>query len=155
MHIWHAFQADNEKVSGLCRHTVRIGGGFSWEWSKGNDFWNLEQQFVDREIVARVRHIGPRVCATRVGLAPKTFARGADPKSEALAIPQNVMEFVPEIPVELDVALFTKCLRSAPSGSASGLGGCTNEMLQVCLDDCELFQLLFPESVKKGLCLPP
>ena len=58
------------------------------------------------------------------------------------AIPQNVMEFVPERPVELDVALFTKCLRSAPSGSASGLGGCTNDVLQVCLDDYELFQLL-------------
>ena len=22
---------------GLCRHAVRIGGGFSWEWSSGNE----------------------------------------------------------------------------------------------------------------------
>ena len=56
---------------GLCRHAVRIGGGFSWEWSNGNELWDLVvvrnfftrcgssfclvstavvgQQFVDRE----------------------------------------------------------------------------------------------------------
>ena len=56
---------------GLCRNAVRIGGGFSWEWSKGNELWDLVvlrnlftrcgsssclvstaavvQQFVDRE----------------------------------------------------------------------------------------------------------
>ena len=26
---------------GLCRQSVRIGGGFSWEWSNGNELWNL------------------------------------------------------------------------------------------------------------------
>ena len=26
---------------GLCRHAVRIGGGFSWEWSNGNELWDL------------------------------------------------------------------------------------------------------------------
>ena len=55
------------------------------------------------------------------------------PQVRGMAIPQNVMEFVLERPVELDVALFTKCLHSAPSGSAFG-PGCTNEMLRVCLD---------------------
>ena len=81
-----------------------------------------------------------------------------------MAIHQSVMEFVFERLVELDVALFTKCARSAPSGSASGPGGCTNEMLRVCLDDHE-FQLLFrtvehtakadmPESVRKA-CVSP
>ena len=56
---------------GLCRHAVRIGGGFSWEWSNGNELWDwvvvrnlfarcgsssclvstaaVGQQFVDRE----------------------------------------------------------------------------------------------------------
>ena len=56
---------------GLCRHDVRIGGGFSWKWSNGNELWDLVvvrnyfarcgrssclvstaavgQQFVDRE----------------------------------------------------------------------------------------------------------
>ena len=55
----------------------------------------------------------------------------------------------------------TKCLQSAPSGCAPGPGGCSNEMLRVCLDDCEVFQFLFraaedcasasmPESVSKA-----
>ena len=103
---------------------------------------------------------------TGAQLAPKTLdtlaeLQGRRPQVRGMAIHQNVMEFVPERPVELDVALFTKCLRSAPSGSASGPGGCTNEMLRVCLDDHELFQLLFraaedtakadmPESVRKA-----
>ena len=26
---------------GLCRHAVRIGGGFSWEWSNGNELWKI------------------------------------------------------------------------------------------------------------------
>ena len=35
---------------GLCRHTVRIGGGFSWEWSNGNELWDL---VVVRNLFAR------------------------------------------------------------------------------------------------------
>ena len=38
--------------------------------------------------------------------------------------------------------MFAKCSREAPSGSAPGPGGCTNEMLRVCLDDGEVLQLL-------------
>ena len=49
----------------------------------------------------------------------------------------------PDKPVELDMKLFTKCLQSAPSGCSPGPGGCTNEMLRLCLDDPELVQLLF------------
>ena len=26
---------------GLCRHAVRIGGGFCWEWTSDNEFWEL------------------------------------------------------------------------------------------------------------------
>ena len=26
---------------GLCRHAVRIGGGFCWEWTNDNEFWEL------------------------------------------------------------------------------------------------------------------
>ena len=26
---------------GLCRHVVRIGGGFCWEWTNDNEFWDL------------------------------------------------------------------------------------------------------------------
>ena len=35
---------------GLCRHAVRIGGGFSWEWSNGNELWKL---VVVRNLFAR------------------------------------------------------------------------------------------------------
>eukprot|EP00974_Lingulodinium_polyedra_P034700 3335426-Lingulodinium_polyedra.AAC.1 len=31
-----------DAAGALCRHAVRIGGGFSWEWSAGNELWNLE-----------------------------------------------------------------------------------------------------------------
>ena len=34
----------------------------------------------------------------------------------------------------MDKELFITALRSSPSGSAAGPGGCTNEMLRVCLD---------------------
>ena len=64
-------------------------------------------------------------------------------------VPQDVMELVPDKPVHLDLALFTQCVRNAPSGNASHPGGCTNEMLRICLDDHELFQLLFRAA---GLC---
>ena len=45
--------------------------------------------------------------------------------------------------VVLSRKIFTKCLQEASSGSSPGPGGCTNEMLRVCLDDGELFQLLY------------
>ena len=35
---------------GLCRHAVRIGDGFSWKWSNGNDLWKL---VVVRNLFAR------------------------------------------------------------------------------------------------------
>ena len=35
---------------GLCRHAVRIGGGFSWEWSNGNELWD---SVVVRNLFAR------------------------------------------------------------------------------------------------------
>ena len=46
-----------------------------------------------------------------------------------------VMAFVPEQDLELKWSNFTKCLKESPSGTAPGPGGCTNEFLQVCLDD--------------------
>ena len=65
------------------------------------------------------------------------------PQERVGEIPQEVMEFVPDRPLELDFKLFTECLQNAPSGCAQGPGGCTNEMLRTCLDDPEVFQLLF------------
>ena len=56
--------------------------------------------------------------------------------------PTRVVERDPESVLVLDPKLFAECLWKAPTGSASGPGGCTNEMLRVCLDDLELLQLL-------------
>ena len=39
---------------GLCRHAVRIGGGFSWELSNGNELWNL---VIVRNFFAKVHFI--------------------------------------------------------------------------------------------------
>ena len=58
-------------------------------------------------------------------------------------ISQEVIDHVPEAPLQLEVKVFAKCLRTAPSGSAPQVqGGCTNEMLRVCLDDSETMTLL-------------
>ena len=58
-------------------------------------------------------------------------------------IPQRVLEYSPERPVVLSRKIFTKCLQEVPSGSSPGPRDCTNEMLRVCLDGGELFQLLY------------
>ena len=52
------------------------------------------------------------------------------------------MQFSPDSPLALDPHTFAKRLRSAPSGSAPGPGGCSYQMLETCLDDAELLQLL-------------
>ena len=53
------------------------------------------------------------------------------------------MEYRPDVPLALSWKTFTKCLRESPSGSSPRPGGCTNEMLRVCLDDEEVLQLLY------------
>ena len=65
---------------------------------------------------------------TGAALAPKTLDTLAQlqerrPKERVMEIPPEVVEFVPDRPFELDRALFTKCLQSAPSGCAPGPGG--------------------------------
>ena len=62
---------------------------------------------------------------TGAALAPKTLdtltqLQGRRPQEREMDIPAEVMEFVPDRPLELDHALFTKCLQSAPSGFAPG-----------------------------------
>ena len=95
---------------------------------------------------------------TGADLAPKTMETLAElqdrrPQVRVVDIPQEVIDFVPDRPVELDMKLFTKCLQSAPSGCSPGPGGCTNEMLRLCLDDPELVQLLFRAA--EDCALPP
>ena len=80
-------------------------------------------------------------------LAPKTREtlaelQGRRPQERVREIPDEVMASNPTR-VNLDNFTFSKCLSSAPSGSAPGPGGCTYEMLKVCLGDAEATHLLF------------
>ena len=49
---------------GLCRHAVRIGGEFSWEWSNGNELWDL---VVVRNLFARCGSSSCLVSTAAVG----------------------------------------------------------------------------------------
>ena len=85
---------------------------------------------------------------TGAALAPKTAdtlreLQEKRPIAQVREIPPVVLDYTPERPLDLDADLFGQCLSSAPSGTAPGPGGCTNEMLRVCLDDREVLQLLF------------
>ena len=57
MHSWHAYV-------GLCRHAVRLAGGFSWEWINCNEFWDL---VVVRNLFARSGSSSCLVCTAAVG----------------------------------------------------------------------------------------
>ena len=54
----------------------------------------------------------------------------------------EILESRPEVPLSLDKELFVSALRSSPSGTAPGPGGCTNEMLHMCKDDAHVLDLL-------------
>ena len=93
-------------------------------------------------------------------LAPKNEAtlrelRERRPQKASREIPREVLDFVPHAPLELSFKLFSISLRSAPAGSSPGPGGCTNEMLKVCLDDQEPFNCcsVQPTSLPEGMCL--
>ena len=58
------------------------------------------------------------------------------PQERRKEIPAEVLEFVPEGKLQLSLKKFAICVRSAPSGSSPGPGGCL-EMLRVLLDDKE------------------
>ena len=80
-------------------------------------------------------------------LAPKTRdtleeLQRRRPQERVREIPVEVMMSNPRR-VNLDNTIFSKCLSSAPSGSAPGPGGCTYEMLKVCLGGAEATLLLF------------
>ena len=80
-------------------------------------------------------------------MAPKTRAtldelQQRRPLEQRREIPLPVLEFNPDAPSSLKKELFVSALRTSPSGSAAGPGGCTNEVLRVCLDDAHVLQLL-------------
>ena len=76
--------------------------------------------------------------------------------SLAREIPVEVMASSPTS-VNVDTSTFSKYLSSTTSGSASGPGGCTYEMLKVCLGDTEATHLLFhaPEELDRAKAPEP
>ena len=84
---------------------------------------------------------------TGAALAPKNGAtlgelRHQRPQTQLREIPPAVLEAQPPRAVTLDRKILHSCLLGSPSGVAPGPGGCTNEMLRVCLDDAEILSLL-------------
>ena len=100
------------------------------------------------EVVPRAIGCSKGTCLERQELVGATLAPKTRETLEELQ-GRRPQERVREIPVEmassvnLDNIIFSKCLSSAPSGSAPGPGGCTYEMLKVCLGDAEATHLLF------------
>ena len=91
--------------------------------------------------VSRARHeltgapLPPKNLATLNGL------RERRPQERQSLVQQEVLDFEPQSTLQLDAELFARCLQMAPFGSSPGPGGCTNEMLRVCLDDRETLEL--------------
>ena len=85
-----------------------------------------------------------RQALTGGAVAPRTLAtleelRRKRSQNQVQPIPPDVMEFIPETPVELNARVFATSLRSAPRGSAAGPGGCTFELLRVLMSAAEDF----------------
>ena len=103
---------------------------------------NAAQRRIQQGQVSWARHeltgatLAPRTRATLDELQQKR------PQEQRREIPQPVLDFNPDVPLSLNKELFVSSLRSFPSGSAAGSGGCTNEILRVCLDDAHVLQLL-------------
>ena len=71
-----------------------------------------------------------------------TELRNKRPQEVQSPIPQHVLDFAPECELKLEPKVFATCLRTALCGSSPGPGGCTYEMLKVCLNDNDTLQLL-------------
>ena len=89
-----------------------------------------------------------RQCVTGAILAPGTDTtltemQSKRPQEVLRRIPRDVLDFVPESPLEVDRKIFVKSLKSAPRGASSGPGGCTYEHLRVVLDGVDTLDLLF------------
>ena len=84
---------------------------------------------------------------TGARLAPQTEETLAElrrtrPQEQRRQISPEILESRPEVPLSLDKELFVSAVRRSPSGSAPGPGGCTNEVLRMCLDDAHVLDLL-------------
>ena len=89
-----------------------------------------------------------RMCLTGASLAPGTeetydAMQNRRPQEVVRNIPQNILEFELDTPVQVDQKVFLKCLKNAPRGSSPGPGGCTHEHLRILVDDVDTMELLF------------
>ena len=75
--------------------------------------------------------------------------QGRRPQAQIRAISDDMMQFYPGTPRAIEGEAFHQVFEW-PSGSAPGPGGCTNEMLRVCLDDAEVLQ--FASVGSGGFC---
>ena len=64
------------------------------------------------------------------------------PQPPVQPLSQEVLDFEPEVPIQLDQNIFLESLKSAPRGSSPGSGGWTYEHLKAFLDDTDTFHLL-------------
>ena len=81
-------------------------------------------------------------------LAPKTQATLDELQGKRPTASATDSSHCPHIRPQTSIAVGFQPLHkisseNAPSGRSPGLGGCSNEMWRVCLDDYEVFQLLF------------
>ena len=95
------------------------------------------QRRVEKGQVSRARHelTGAFLASRNSGTLAEL--RGRPSEERESSIPEEVQDFVPEHRLILDASKFAKCLQTAPSGFSPGPGGCTNEILKVCLEDSE------------------
>ena len=101
----------------------------------------------DQSRVQRGQMSRARQELTGAKLAPRDEStleelRHRRPQERLQEISAEIIDFIPDRELKLDAKRFAECLRSAPSGSSPGPGGCSNEFLRVCLDDRETLLLL-------------
>ena len=83
-----------------------------------------------------------RQCLTGASVGnDTTFQDAEDPQIPIAPLPEEVLNFQPEVPVH-DRKTFLSSLNSAPRGSSPGPGGWTCEHLKGMLDDTDTFEWL-------------
>ena len=149
---WRSEQICSQEADGwnFLEKVCRLADDF-WPQAQGRGDEFQEQQRRGRAAQSRVERgqvsrAGQEL--TGAALAPKNSEKSRElprrrPQDQMSEIPRDVLEFQPPAPFQLDESLFVSCLKSARSGCSPGPGGCTNEMLRVCLDDAEVLHLLF------------
>ncbi len=93
-----------------------------------------------------------RQALTSGALAPGTDATLQEllsrPRELVTEIPDEVLAFEPDVPLDFAFKLFARALKAAPRGSSGGPGETTNELLKVALDDEDTATLLHGAALR-------